>query len=456
VLIGVHVVIAIHVASWLWLGTTVSPFELNETMFTLELGIVTIGAMLMVLIVLSTLIFGRFFCSWGCHVLALQDLAAWLLGKIGVRPKPVRSRLLLLGPLAVMATMFIWPQIERLAVGRPFPSLHVTTDSEGFGSLVTSDFLRNLPGPAVSLLTFAVCGGLIVYLLGSRSFCRYVCPYGAVFAAADRLSPGKIRLDPRADCTQCAACTAACSSDIRVHAEISAFGRVVSPNCLKDLDCVSACPSSALRWGLARPAGFHSWQQPSRPGRWDFTWPQELAALGAGVGGFFVFRSLYGEVPLLLAAGLGCILGWSVAALLRLISIRDMRLNPFQLKRAGCWTPAGVVVAVAIAAGIAFSGHSGLVRLHEHRGHQHWRAFEAGGAEAPAAGYLLLTEYAWIDRWGLWVPPYLNDRAARVATRLNRPDLALPPLQRLALQWPDNRHVAEALTQLSAEVSLNE
>ena len=107
VLILVHLVIAIHIATWLILGETLAPLELNETMFTLELGIVTVGFIFMGLIVLSSLIFGRFFCSWGCHVLALQDLAAWILEKIHIQPKPVRSRLLLLGPLAVMAAMFI-------------------------------------------------------------------------------------------------------------------------------------------------------------------------------------------------------------------------------------------------------------------------------------------------------------------------------------------------------------
>ncbi|MBT4766882.1 MAG: hypothetical protein HOO04_00805, partial [Phycisphaerae bacterium] len=69
VLILVHLVIAIHITTWLVFGETLAPLELNETMFTLELGIVTVGFLLMALIILSTLIFGRFFCSWGCHVL---------------------------------------------------------------------------------------------------------------------------------------------------------------------------------------------------------------------------------------------------------------------------------------------------------------------------------------------------------------------------------------------------
>ncbi len=32
--------------------------------------------------VVSAALFGRFFCSWGCHILALEDLCAWLLARV--------------------------------------------------------------------------------------------------------------------------------------------------------------------------------------------------------------------------------------------------------------------------------------------------------------------------------------------------------------------------------------
>ncbi|MCP4759077.1 MAG: 4Fe-4S binding protein [Planctomycetes bacterium] len=445
VLILVHLVIAIHIATWLILGETLAPLELNETMFTLELGIVTVGFIFMGLIVLSSLIFGRFFCSWGCHVLALQDLAAWILEKIHIQPKPVRSRLLLLGPLAVMAAMFIWPQIERMTDGRPFPSLHLSTDKEGFGSLITSDFLRNLPGPGITILTFLICGGLIVYLLGSRSFCRYVCPYGAIFSLSDRIAPSRIRLDAGADCASCAACTAACSSDIRVHEEIKRFGAVVSPSCLKDLDCVAACPSGALRWGWARPSGWRSWSSASRHRRYDFTWGEELAALAVGVIGFFAFRSLYGQVPLLLAAALGVLAGWATVLIIHTIRRRDLRLKPFQLKRAGRIRLVGWVAGGLAVAFLAFTVHSSVVRLHEHRVHQLWPQVEAGHAGSVQAGYELMQELDWIHQWGLWTPPYVNDRLARTAILLNRPDQAIEPLERLSKQWPSSNRVKAVL-----------
>ena len=70
-----------------------SPLEPSESMRTLKDGLVNAGAILFVLALLATLILGRFFCGWGCHIILLQDPCAWLLGKVGIRPKPFRSRL---------------------------------------------------------------------------------------------------------------------------------------------------------------------------------------------------------------------------------------------------------------------------------------------------------------------------------------------------------------------------
>lgn len=81
----VHLLMAAHVAHWLIAGKTLAPLELNEVMYTFELGIVTAGFLFMASVLLATAIFGRFFCSWGCHILALQDLSTWILKKVGVR-----------------------------------------------------------------------------------------------------------------------------------------------------------------------------------------------------------------------------------------------------------------------------------------------------------------------------------------------------------------------------------
>src|SRR5262249_14356032 len=195
--------------------------------------------------VLGTGIAGRFFCGWGCHILALQDLCAWILTKLKIPTKPIRSRTLLWVPPLAAAYLFVWPQVRGLIASRSLPALRVISDPDGWTSFTTSNLLRSFPGLGMTLFTFAVCGFVIVYFLGSRSFCSYACPYGAIFSAAEQLSPLRIIAGP-GECSHCKLCTTSCKSSVRVIEEVQKFGAVIDVNCMKDLDCVSVCPTNAL------------------------------------------------------------------------------------------------------------------------------------------------------------------------------------------------------------------
>ncbi len=315
----VYVVFAAHIIHWKITGNTLAPLELNEVMYTLELGIITAGFLFMCFLVLGTLLFGRFFCSWACHIIVLQDFCAWLLKKIGIRAKPIRSRLLLLVPPLTAMYMFLWPQVVRAWESKSLPEFHFATDVDGWASFVTNDFWRNLPGPLVIAMTFIVCGFAVVYLLGSRTFCTYICPYGAVFSLADRFSPGRILVND--SCEQCGRCTAVCSSGIRVHKEIQQHGMIVNPACMKDLDCVSVCPNDALHYGLAKPALFKSYKSGGRFGLpWDFSIAEELLASAIFIVVLLSFRGLYNRIPFLLSLALGAIIGFLCVLSVRLLT----------------------------------------------------------------------------------------------------------------------------------------
>src|SRR5262245_49243695 len=83
VLLAVNLAIAGHIAVWLFfsmrkgVSPTVSPVEPSESMYTLETGVLNAGFLFFSGAILATLIFGRFVCGWGCHVVALQDLCSW-------------------------------------------------------------------------------------------------------------------------------------------------------------------------------------------------------------------------------------------------------------------------------------------------------------------------------------------------------------------------------------------
>src|SRR5437764_11725000 len=135
VLVTVNLLMIAHFVQWRLTGQTVSPIEPSETMYTLQNGAINAGVIFFSLAILATLVFGRFVCGWGCHILALQDLCAWLLKKAGLTPKAFRSRLLVYVPLIAALYMFVWPTVYW-AISKPeheglFPQFtnHLVTNS---------------------------------------------------------------------------------------------------------------------------------------------------------------------------------------------------------------------------------------------------------------------------------------------------------------------------------------
>ena len=334
-LIAVHVLAGMHFLHWKIAGRTLAPVEPSETFDTLHLGIITVGFIFMAGVVLATAVAGRFFCSWGCHILALQDLCAWLLAKLNLPTKPIRSRTLLLVPPIAALYLFVWPQVERILHGEPQPSLRVVSNPDGWTSFTTTDLLRSFPGLGMTLLTFAVCGFVIIYFLGSRSFCSYACPYGAIFAAADRLAPMRI-VAGSGECAQCGLCTAGCKANVQVIEEVGHFGAVVDSNCMKNLDCVTVCPSDALKLATAKPPIFRSWPPPrGLPKKFDFTLGEDLLIACVFIGVLPILRGLYDAVSLLLALALAALVSYFAVIAYRLIVRQELSVGVKGVQRSG-------------------------------------------------------------------------------------------------------------------------
>lgn len=463
-LIGIHLLFILHILHWKLAGRTLAPLELNEVMYTLEIGIVTAGFVFMTLAMLGTIVFGRFFCSWGCHILALEDLCAWLLGKLRIRPKPIRARLLLLVPPFAMLYMFVWPQFTRWLDERPLPVFHIRSDSEGWASFVTSDFWRNLPGPGIALLTFGVCGFVIVYLLGSRAFCTYICPYGAAFSIADRFAPG--RIVARGDCSQCGICTAACQSRVRVHEELINFGQVVNPSCLKDLDCVAVCPNGAVSYGLAKPPILSVLKRPLqlfkrqagsaprlKPKAYDFSLAEELLMAVIFVLTFFIYRGLYDRVPFLLSLAIGAPLGYIGVLAVRLFHKSHVKVSHLQLKIGDRLTRHGWVFCLFTLALALLTIHSGFIRYHERRGIKDYDLARRAAAhgEYEKASHLAAPALAHLEqchRWGLYRPAELSMRLGPLYLWTNRPADAEAHLRRAWQAFPGDPSVQKHLASM--------
>src|SRR5438874_1368606 len=355
-----------HIIQWRLMGKTISPIEPSETMHTLQKGFVNAGFIFFTLAILATLIFGRFVCGWGCHILALQDLCGWFLKKIGLHPKPFRSRLLVYVPLIGALYMFVWPNAYRLF----WNPEHAALIPKFTNHLVTTNFWQTFPSVAVAIPFLFICGFVTVYFLGQKGFCTYACPYGGFFGLADKFSPGKIRVTPA--CNQCGHCTATCTSNVLVHAEVKQYGMVVDPGCMKCMDCVSVCPNDALYFGFGKPAILVPKSDAIRRS-YSLTWPEEIAGALVFLASFFAVRGVYALVPFLMALGCASVTTFLALKMWRLLRARELSFYRFNLKLAGKIQTAGWAFAVFACAWIGLNAHSGWMRYHEVLGN---RAFQ--------------------------------------------------------------------------------
>lgn len=358
-LITLQLLMAAHIIQWSLMGTTVSPIEPSEAMHTLESGAVNAGAIFFALAILATLVFGRFVCGWGCHVVALQDFCGWLLKKAGMKPKPFRSRLLVYVPLIVALYMFVWPTFYRWVVKPPDQPLIPQFSNH----LITTEFWATFPPVAVAIPFLFICGFMTVYFLGQKGFCTYACPYGGFFAVADKAAPGKIRVTDA--CNQCGHCTATCTSNVLVHAEVKQFGMVVDPGCMKCMDCVSVCPNDALYYGFGTPTLAAKGKQKRT---FSLTWVEEAFAAAVFAASFFAVWDVYQLVPMLMALGIASVTTFLFLKAVKLARAADVSFYRFALRSGGSIRTAGWFFLGFAGIWIGLNAHSGYVRWHERSG----------------------------------------------------------------------------------------
>jgi len=461
VLLAVHVAAGLHIAHWKLAGRTLAPLEFNEAVYTFALGVVTAGFLLLAVAVLATAVFGRYFCSWACHILALQDASHWLLRKLGIKPRPLRSRALRTVGTLAMAYMFAAPLLVHFVQEGRLPTLRFASDSAGWGSLATSEFWRNLPGPWIIALTFVACGPLAVYVLGSRSFCTTVCPYGALFALADRIAPG--RLVARGDCSGCGRCTAVCTSHIRVHRELTQFGAIVDKDCLRDLDCMAACPDGNIVFRFSTPPLFRAaLARRGLPRKFDLTASEEVLVAVVVLATFLATRGLYDSVPFLVALTLGVFAGATAWLCVRVMRRREARLQKIVLAKGGRVRRAGVAFCGVSALLAALTAHSGWIRWNELAVERTVAAADKrGGALEPERLAAARASANTVRRFGLFESPAAQLRHARIAELCGELEEAENTLTDLLARVPQLReavlvlarvHLARGRSSQAAEV----
>lgn len=368
VLLAVQFLIIAHIIHWKVTGESIGPVEPSEAMETIRHGVINAGTVFFVLALLSTLVLGRWFCGWGCHVVLLQDFCGSLLRRAGIHPRPFRSRLLLYIPLLLALYMFVWPVVYRWGLVPLsarlhdslawLPALDPVGHWQGFSlELSETEFWSTFPGWMVAVPFLGICGFACVYFLGNKGYCTYGCPYGGFFAPLEQYAPGRIRVSD--DCEQCGHCTAVCTSNVRVHDEVREYGMVVDPGCMKCLDCVSVCPNDALSFGFGKPAVMKGAPKTKAPSvTYDVSRGGEILLALVFAVAFYAAHGSYNLVPMLMASGVGiCVvfLAWKSCQILR---EENANLHRFRMKFKGRMQRSGCVflLASALVFGLVLQG----------------------------------------------------------------------------------------------------
>jgi len=186
---------------------------------------------------------GRLLCGWVCPFGLVQDL----LHKIP-SPKfrlPAWSHNFKYLVLIFLAFLFpfLWGEDTLLSFCRycPAAALQVTLPSLIGGTLTLS---------GLTIAKFSVLAAVLVFaVVASRSFCKTLCPIGAILAPLNYLSFWAIKT-PREQCLACQKCDRVCSMDIQPSARILAeipVNRAL--DCIVCHECQTACQSLPLGSG---------------------------------------------------------------------------------------------------------------------------------------------------------------------------------------------------------------
>lgn len=188
---------------------------------------------LMGIVFLMTLLFGRVFCSHLCPLGALQEWVRMLGRKIGIKkdlelPKKVDAIARYFKYVILIAIIYFSYQVGDLVFRAYDPFNALMHLGEEFEEKVVG---------------YSILGVLLLGSLFTKNWwCRYFCPLGATLGIIRKLSPFKLTRDKNT-CIGCGACDRVCPAGLGIEKA----NEIKSADCISCLDCVKDCPKSSLK-----------------------------------------------------------------------------------------------------------------------------------------------------------------------------------------------------------------
>ena len=182
--------------------------------------------------VLISFLLRKSFCGWFCPVGSLSEWL-WKLGRkiFGKNYKipywvdiPLRSlKYVLLG-------FFIW---AVYSMGQSAINAFLHSPYYKVSDVKMLFFFTRISTLSAIVLIILTLSSLLI----RNSWCRYLCPYGALMGLFALISPSRVERNTKT-CIDCKRCTEVCP----YHLPVDSKARVRSPECNGCMECASVCP----------------------------------------------------------------------------------------------------------------------------------------------------------------------------------------------------------------------
>ena len=225
-------------------------------------AVMALNVVVVAVLVVLTLVFGRIYCSVICPLGVLQDLLArlnrkrnkysyskelrWLRYAVLVvfvvaAVAGVGSLFQLLAPYSAfgrIATMVLQPlwKLGNNVLG------FLAERADSYAFYTVDVWMKSLPVLIIALATLIVLA--VLAWRGGRTYCNTICPVGTVLSFLARFSWLKIRFDEE-KCRNCSMCSKNCKAaciDYKTHS-------VDYSRCVVCGNCIESCKFGALKYG---------------------------------------------------------------------------------------------------------------------------------------------------------------------------------------------------------------
>ena len=199
-----------------------------------------IGFYVMGILMLYGLLLGRTICGWLCPFGMLQELL-YKLPTPKISKSRFTKRLSYVKYILLVVFAIAIPLYYGIGKGIPVPGfckfICPAGTLEGAMGLIPQnpEYLSMLGAGFTRKFVIMLLVGLFCVFC-FRSFCRFLCPLGAIYGIFSRLAVIGVKVDMDS-CNGCGSCAHRCRMDVR---------RVGDHECIHCAECVAACPTGAI------------------------------------------------------------------------------------------------------------------------------------------------------------------------------------------------------------------